>query len=223
MKEGRFDALVFDMDGVLVDSEPLHMRATQSVLRPEGVDIPWEVFTDYIGTTVEATWADLMVRYKLKGEFDDYLRRYEEAILFVLARKLEPEPGVWALITAARQRGKRLALASSSRQSWIAATLAGLAMTDVFEVIVSGEMAPHGKPAPDIYLEAARRLGVLPRRCIAIEDAPRGVTAAKAAGMYAIAVRTAYTDAADLAPADAIVNSLEEFDHALLDAANGPP
>ena len=217
----RFDALVFDMDGVLVDSEPLHMRATQEVLRPEGVDLPWETFADYVGTTVEDTWTDLIVRFGLKGRYEDYLQLYDEAVLRVLARPLEPEPGAWDVIAAARQRGKPLALASSSRLRWIEATLAGLAMRDVFAVIVSGETVRRGKPAPDIYLEAARLLRVPSQRCIAIEDAPRGVLAAKAAGMYTVALRKDYNDPAGLAPADTILNSLEEFDLSLLDGTDG--
>ncbi len=217
----RYDALAFDMDGVLVDSEPLHLEATRSVLKSEGVEVSWEVFTEYVGTTVNDTWRDLIGRYGLKGRLDDYLRRYEEAVLKILARKLEPEPGVKELIDAARQRGTRLALASSSRQSWITATLAGLAMDDVFEVVVCGEAVAHGKPAPDIYLETARRLAISPQRCVAIEDAPKGVAAAKAAGMYAVGVRKPYNDEAGLASADTILKSLEEFDLSLLDATEG--
>src|SRR5207244_8549464 len=99
---------------------------------------------------------------------------------------LTPEPGVRELIAAARAAGKRLALASSSKRAWIDATLSALALDDVFEAIVAGEEVATGKPAPDIYLEAARRIGVAPERCIAIEDSPKGVVSANAAGMYVI-------------------------------------
>ncbi|HWO93594.1 MAG TPA: HAD family phosphatase [Dehalococcoidia bacterium] len=217
----RFEALVFDMDGVLVDSEPLHLEATRSILGAEGIEISWEVFKEYVGTTVEATWRDMMLRYGLGGSYEDYLQRYEEAILGVLARELTPARGAPELIEAARERGKRLGLASSARGTWIAATLAGLGLTDVFDVIASGDMVTHGKPAPDIYLLAAQRLGIAPKRCIAIEDAPKGVASAKTAGMYTVGVLTDYNDAASMAAADELVNSLEEFNYDLLAAFEG--
>lgn len=212
----RFDALIFDMDGVLVDSEPLHMQATQSVLRAEGVELPWAVYIDYVGATVDAMWADLIARYKLKGDYSDYLRRDDEAILEVLSREMQPEPGVRELITTAKANGQRLALASSSTRIWIEATLAGLSLGDTFEVIVAGEDVPDGKPAPDIYVEAARRLGLEPESCIAIEDSPKGVVSANAAGTYVVALRKPYNNDDRLAAADVILNSLTEFDMELL-------
>ena len=105
----------------------------------------------------------------------------------------------------------RLALASSSQRSWVDATLHGLGLAGVFPVIVSGEEAVLGKPAPDIFLIAARRLGLRPDECLAIEDSPAGVAAAGAAGMSVVAVRTPYTEGLPLPGADVVLDSLEEF------------
>lgn len=213
----RFGAVIFDMDGVLVDSEPLHYRAAQAVLAREGEDLPWDVFAEYVGTTSIVTWAGLRTRFGLGESLDEYMRRHDAAVSAVLEEPLQRLPGVTGLIEAVRSRGRRLALASSSQANWIAATLRGLGLDDTFEVIVSGDDVERAKPAPDIYLEASRRLGLSPARCIAIEDSPAGVRAAKAAGMWVVAVRTHYADPAGLAPADALVNTLEEFDLSLFE------
>jgi HAD superfamily hydrolase (TIGR01509 family) len=207
-----FDAVVFDMDGVLIDSEPLHFEALGDVVGRDGVQLGRAENEEFIGTTVEATFSTLIARYGLTRSIAEYTRLYDDAVLEVLAQRRPPQPGVLALIGSARGHGMRLAVASSSRRLWIDATLRSIGLSDAFDVIVSGDDVSHGKPDPEIYLLAASRLGVLPERCLAIEDAPKGVRSARQAGMTVIGVRTPYTAHLSLDGALQIVDSLTEVD-----------
>src|SRR5215472_3410959 len=142
----------------------------------------------------------------------EYEASYDAAILRMLSRDWPPQPGVRSLLARARALGMRGGVASSSKRTWIDATLRSLHITDAFEVIVSGDEVTHGKPAPDIYLLASRRIGVPPEQCVAIEDSPKGILSARAAGMTVLAVRTPYTAHLSLDGAQRIVESLAELD-----------
>src|SRR5262249_45764182 len=146
-----------------------------------------------IGTTVEAMFSILILRHALRRSIIEYIELYDAAVLRVLAVPRAAAPGVTDLLAAAHGFGMRLALASSSRHSWIDATLRSLNLSDAFEVVVSGDDVSRGKPDPEIYLLTAERLGVPPERCLAIEDSPNGVMSAYRAGMSVIGVRTPYT------------------------------
>jgi HAD superfamily hydrolase (TIGR01509 family) len=208
----RFEAVVFDMDGVLIDSEPLHFEALGSVVGRDGVQLSRAENEEFIGTTVEATFSKLIAGYGLPRSLAEYTCLYDDAVLEVLAQPRPPEPGVVALIASARHLDMRLAVASSSRRVWIDATLRSIGLSDAFDVIVSGDDVSHGKPDPEIYLLAARCLGIPPKDCLAIEDAPKGVQSARRAGMTVIGVRTQYTAHLSLDGALQIVDSLTEVD-----------
>jgi HAD superfamily hydrolase (TIGR01509 family) len=133
----------------------------------------------------------------LRGRLDDYLTRSDEALLRLLQRPLTPTPGVAELLARVRWRGVRLALASSSRRSWVDATPRAIGLHQAFEVVLSADDVRRGKPAPDLFLLAARRLGLPAEQCIVIEDSPNGLRAGRRAGMTVAAVRR--PEAADLA------------------------
>jgi HAD superfamily hydrolase (TIGR01509 family) len=210
-------AVVFDMDGVLVDSEPIHRAAAEEMLRDAGHVLTDEMYVRCIGTTVEATWDIIEEETGLDWGLEEFKARYEGYILAELSRPLERLPGVDRVLGLVEQRGLGLALATSSRRSWLDATLGGLGLTGRFPVTVTGDEVEHGKPDPDIFLLAARRLGVEPHACLAIEDSPPGVAAAHAAGMRSVAVRTEATRGLSLDGADVILESLEEFPEDFLD------
>src|SRR5205085_8588610 len=128
----------------------------------------------------------------------------------VLDQPLAPQPGVRALIEACVARGIDIAVASSSKRSWVATTLRSLGIADFFRVVVTGDDVVHGKPDPEIYQRTAAQLGVRPERCLAIEDAPNGVASACRAGMIVLGVRTPYTAHLQLEGAFRTVDSLEE-------------
>lgn len=208
----RFDAIVFDMDGVLIDSEPLHFEVLNEVLALDGHAVGHAEYEEFIGTTTEFTWQTLIARYGLVRPMDACTALYDQLLLRVLRQPHSPEDGVLALIQRGRQLGLRLGVASSSRRLWIDATLLSLGLSDAFDAIVSGDDVDRGKPDPQIYLLAAQRLGVVATRCLAIEDAPKGVQSARAAGMAVLGVRTLYTAHLHLDGAERIVDSLAELD-----------
>lgn len=204
-------AVIFDMDGVLVDSEPIHQEAAEALLASVGLVLREEVYLQCVGTTARRTYDILTAAYDLPWSFDDYQGAYEVEILSRLRRPLDRLPGVGATIEAVERRGLGLALASSSRFSWIEATLEGLGLTGRFPVVASGQEVVHGKPSPEIFLLAAERLGIEPGACLVFEDSPAGVAASSGAGMRTVAVRTAYTARLALPGADIIVDSLEDL------------
>lgn len=204
------DAVIFDMDGVLTDTEPVHFAATNSVLKAEGFEISWEQYEPFIGTAEPSMWDFLERQFRLNNTRDSYRDAYNLAVLALLQEKVDALPGAHEAVRSVRAAGLRVGLASSSRQAWVEATLRGAAFEGAFEVIVSGDMVERGKPAPDIFLRAASLLAVDPDRCLVLEDSPRGIAGAKAAGMKAIGVRSRYQ--LDLSAADDIVDSIAAFD-----------
>jgi HAD superfamily hydrolase (TIGR01509 family) len=213
------EAVVFDMDGVLLDSEPLHHIVLNEVLAAEGKTLSFDEYRPYIGTTLEFTWSDIIHRFRLDGAIDRYILRYDEGILESYRRHSVIAPGVRRLLDLLAQRGLRRAVASSSRTSWVEAALETLGIRDDFELLVTGDMVTHSKPDPEIYLLAVARLGLDPHRCLAIEDSPKGVASARAAGMTVVGVRTEYTTHLSLDGAAVVLDSLEQFTPDLLTSA----
>ena len=219
MTPQRIDAVVFDMDGVLLDSEPLHFITVNELLAEEGGVLELAEYLGYVGTTLEDTWADLVRRFRLKRSFEYYRDRYDAEILRHYRDSAVLLPGAAWLMEELLRRGTRLAVASSSRTEWVEVCLAKLGLLNKFHAIVTGDMVTQGKPDPEIYLKAAAALGFAPERCLAIEDAPKGVQSAHRAGMTVVVVDTQYTAALDIPEADARIPTLDQFDLHWLDAA----
>lgn len=207
-----FEGVIFDMDGVLIDSEPLHFAVLAEVLGRVGHVYSRAENERFIGTTSAAMFSALIAQYRLPGTVRDYEQRYDEALLQVLQQPHAPAPGVAALLRRLRTLGRPVAVASSSRRLWVDATLRSLGLADAFAVMVTGDDVERGKPDPAIYLLAARRLGVAADRCVAIEDSPNGVQSARAAGMTVIGVRTEYTAHLRLDGVARTVDSLADLD-----------
>lgn len=212
----RFDAVVFDMDGVLLDSEPLHHQVLNRVLAAEGHTLTFDAYHRYIGTTLEYTWSDLADRLRLRAPIAEYLAAYDAAILESYRTRSVIASGARELLDLLRVEGLRLAVASSSERAWVETALRALSVREMFETVVTGDMVQHSKPDPEIYLLAARTLQVSPQRCLAIEDAPKGVASAHAAGMTVVGVRTAYTAESPLSGATLILDELDSFPSSLL-------
>ena len=204
-------AVIFDMDGVLIDSEPIHFEATRSLLAGFGIDYTHEVNDNFFGRTDRDVFRLLRARYGLPPSEQDLACRWIARVTALLARPLAPMPGVPAVLQALAAQGLRLALASSSAPEIIRATLAGLGLTGVFETVVSGHDVDRGKPAPDIFLEALRRLGLPREACVVIEDSSNGVSAAAGAGIRAVAVPCPSTLGQDFSSAVARLESLNEL------------
>lgn len=209
-------AVIFDMDGVLVDGEPLHFAAVNDLLAEEDVQLDLDTYRGYMGTTLQHTWHDLRTRFHLAHDFDYYAKRYDDAVLRQY-RDAVPMPGVRTLLDGLARAGVPRAVASSSNRAWVETALTAMGIRDDFGVLVAGDEVRHSKPDPEIYLTAAAKLGAQPPHCIVIEDAPAGIESGRRAGMHVVAVRTEMTYGLPLTGADRIIDSLEEFDLHWLD------
>jgi len=199
------------MDGVLIDSEPLHFTVANEVLADYG-GLSREENEAFIGTTTEFFWDTLIPRRGLPGTRSFYEARYDEAVLRILRQPWPACPGVPELVARLQQLGVRLALASSAKRTWIDATLQSIGLASTFSVIVAGDEVIHGKPDPEIYTLAAQRLAISAPRCLAIEDSPNGALSAQRAGMAVLGVRTPYTAHLTLTAATQVVDSLADMD-----------
>ena len=219
MTPTRVDAIIFDMDGLLVDSEPLWRIAEIETLSAVGVPITEE---DAVQTTGLRT-DEVVELWYARYPWPDPPRKEIEARIITRLIALVRErgklmPGVIETLQAVSGAGYPLAIASSSSSEIITAVLDTLGIASYFQVAQSAEHEPYGKPHPGVYIEAARRLGVEPRQCLAFEDSPNGVIAAKAARMRCIAVPDpALADDHRLRAADLILPSLAEFRLGLLE------
>jgi HAD superfamily hydrolase (TIGR01509 family) len=211
-----FRAVIFDMDGVLADSEPVFLDGLNAVIAGTGRRVSEELHQAIMGTSVEDTWAILMRELSLPGSATEYMDTYDAEMCRRLSAVTEALPGAKELVAALRSRGVPIAVASSSWPQWIEALLRGIGLFDSFDALASAVEVAHPKPAPDLYLLAASRVGVDPERCVAIEDTPTGLRSAKAAGMYAVQVRASSTAFPPLPEADAVIETLADFPWHLL-------
>lgn len=213
----RAQAVIFDLDGVLVDSEPLYFKALNYVLQANSAaPLKDEENRGLIGTTVEHTWNAIMKMRSLPLPLEYYIARYSERVAQDIESDMEVVAGATIIIKQARAEDIPIAVASSSFRKWVDQKLRVIGLGDQFDFVIAGDEIERGKPAPDIYLEAANRLAVPPGRCLAIEDSPSGISAAVAAGMYVVGVRTAATSGLDISSAHQVIDSLEDFDMGLL-------
>lgn len=199
------------MDGVLVDSEPVHVDAMRQLLTPYGIPYTDEENAEFFGFTDPEVFRVLRVRYGLEPD-DQVLTRRRTALLVRLTReRTVPMPGVPDVPETLHGLGYRLAVASSSALDVIHATVDVLGIAALFETLVSGLEVGRGKPAPDIFVETARRLGLPPGACLVIEDSRNGVRAAKAAGMACAAIPCPATRHESFAEADWRLDALPEL------------
>ena len=211
-------ALIFDLDGLLADTECLHCRAYQMALFEHGVELGDLDYAEHwvrFGKGI-AEWLSLR---SLALDPHTLRLRKAEHYLNLVASSLRPMEGALELLDSFHGRTK-FALASSSYRDAIDGVLAGLGIAHYFEIIVSGLDVEQVKPAPDIFLKAARHLGVEPSNCLVLEDAEKGVMAAHCAGMRCIAVPNQYTRHHDFSKATRICASLKEITPEFLESLN---
>jgi HAD superfamily hydrolase (TIGR01509 family) len=219
--------VIFDMDGVIVDSEPLSMRTITEMAAERGIHLEPALLHELTGVSLERVLE--VVGARLGGPDGAAgpaasavdpaaLRRdYDARYLPRLRASAAPTAGLEPLIAGLAAADVLMALASSSTLAEIGAVTGALGLGGVLRGVASGEEVTRSKPAPDVYLLAVERLGAGPAGVVAIEDSATGVAAAVAAGLVCVAVRTAVTHGHDLGPAALIVSSLEELDVAVLE------
>ncbi len=207
-----FSAVLFDFDGVLVDTEWAIYQAWLRTFQKHGHALPLEIYTRCIGSDF-ATWSPKTHLEELSGLAFDWhdldLRRQEEIMADLT--NTGPMPGVVDLLENLNARKIPCAVVSSSSHHWVDGWLDKLGLTGHFQTIVCRGDAPQIKPAPDLYLEAARRLELAPGECLVIEDSLNGLKSATAAGMPVWAVPNRVTAGLDFSTAARILNSLEEW------------
>jgi len=207
----RPQAVVFDMDGVLLDSEPIGYEAMRLVMRAQGAPYDEAENDEFVGRTTPESFRILRDRRGLRTGIDELVRQFCEAKIRLINESARPLPGVPEVLERVRAAGYRLALASSAEIPVIAATVETLGLAGCFELRVSGEEVPRGKPAPDVFLEAARRLAVAPRDCLVVEDSRNGLLAARAAGMRCAVVPCSATLGHDFTEADYRLRTLPDL------------
>ncbi|MFB6612808.1 HAD family hydrolase [Streptomyces sp. NPDC085524] len=182
-------SVIFDLDGTLVDSEPNYYESGRRTLERHGVpDFTWEEHSRFIGIGTLETLEILKARHGIQAPVAQLLAEQNAAYLELARTRTETFPEMRAFVERLHSEGVPMAVASGSSREAIDAVLAGTGLDAVLRLAVSAEEVAEGKPAPDVFLEAARRLGAQPADCVVVEDAAPGARAAHAAGMHCVAV-----------------------------------
>lgn len=208
----RITAAIFDLDGLLVDSETPEYLAWKTVYARYGLTFSLASWTPNIGRN-DGPFDPLEPFHRKGGPAsrEDAVAAWRKERDALIAREfLRPLPGVVPLLALLRDAGLRTAVASSSHASRVRFLVERLALAAQFDAVAAGDEVSHGKPAPDVYLLAARRLDTPPHACVAFEDSENGVRAAKEAGLLCIAVPSALTRTMDFSAADCVLGSLVE-------------
>lgn len=201
-------AILFDLDGLMFDSEPHSLASWEAVLAERGVTLDQLTIDSILGRRIDATARTLIDKYHLPDTVQGLADAKTEYQITHLADKVKPMPGLIELLDEIDRRGLKKAVASSGLRRYVEAVLRANGLLERFSVIVTGDQVAHGKPAPDVFLAAARALNVEPQHCLVLEDAPHGVLAAKAAGMTCLGVPDHSVAQLDLSQADRVVKSL---------------
>jgi HAD superfamily hydrolase (TIGR01509 family) len=204
-------AVIFDFDGTILDSETAEFHSHRRLFEDLGTSLSEDEWCEGVGILKPEThWFDrLCERAADPPDFDRF--RHLTHQYFREHVRLEPMPGVSALLGALVAAGVPRAIASGAPASWVLDGLHGVGLASSFDAIVTSDQVANGKPAPDVYLEAARRMRVDPARCIAVEDSGPGLASARAAGMRTVVIPHALTRLHDLSGADMRVRSAAEL------------
>lgn len=214
MSKAHLEAVLWDMDGVIADTADYHYNAWREVLKEHGVEFSKEDFMQLFGQR-----HDTIIKFNLgklpPQQVQQIAERKQAIYRHNVAQNIVPLPGAVELIKSLNQHGIKTAIASSAVPDNIDVIIAGLGIEKCFQVIAAGTEVAEGKPSPQIFQLAAKKLNVSPADCVVIEDAIAGVTAAKRAGMKCVAVTNSHP-AQKLENADLVVDSLEQVDIEIL-------
>ncbi len=209
MTKSKVRAVIWDMDGVIADTAPYHFKAWQKVFRERGVNFTEDDFRHNFGQRNDTIINNALGERIPESEMEAIAQEKEQTYRELARQNIKPLPGAIRLIKSLREHKIKIALASSAPMENIRLVTQELGIADSFHAIVTGREVTEGKPSPQGFLLAAKKLGVEPRHCIVIEDALAGVAAAKRAGMHCIAVTNTHPRES-LKEADFIVDTLEE-------------
>ena len=218
----RCQAIIFDMDGVIVDSEPIHGESFKIFLDELNLPYTDNFINDLVGHSINHNIKTINETYLSHEplEVEEGIRIRDEIYLNLITNQhLSPMEGIEDLMLICQSKGIKIGLASSSSREQIEAILKNLSQNNsrglnfhtVFDVTVAGDEVEKKKPAPDIYKKATQLLGVSPENCIAIEDSGAGILSVRANNLFCIALRNQFLKEKDTRPADLVINSINEI------------
>jgi len=207
------EAVIFDMDGVIVNSEPIYQQIEKEMFRDLGIKIDAETYRTFVGLKTLEMWKFIVNQFHLPYHPPDLDREEEKRYIESLLKEngMMPVAGSIQLIRLLHDHGYQLALASSNSKVAINAVLAKFNIDKYFSLVISGEDVNKSKPEPDIFIKAAKGLRKDPDECLVIEDSTNGVKAAQLAGMKCFAYENSQTGIQDLSEADLIVRELKDI------------
>lgn len=209
----RVKAVIFDMDGVLVDSEPIHIQTEKRMFRKMNLDISDEEHAGYMGTATDVMWKQIIGKRNLPLDIAEIteLTIKEGLPYFYSLEKIDPMPGLIDLLEKLKSKNIPMAVASSSDPETIRIILEKSGLRKYFLHTVSSSEVGKSKPEPDVFLHAAKLLGVEPENCVVFEDSKNGIEASKAAGIYCIAYCGANSGEQNKILADMQINHYDEM------------
>lgn len=200
-------AVIFDMDGVIIDSEPAHYQVNQRLFHELAIPVSLAEYQTFIGLSNTSMWTILKSKYHLEPSVSELVDMQVKGNFdYIMTEAIEPIPGVSELIQLLTTNRIKLAIASSSPHSIINLVMARFNFRSFFSGIISGENLAHGKPAPDIFWAAAKIIEESPENCLVIEDSTNGVKAAKDAGMKCIGFQNKNSGPQVLSRSDLIID-----------------
>ena len=207
------EAAIFDMDGVLVDSEPIHCKIEKKLFDKLGIVVDEAVHRSYMGASNEFMYSDLKSRFELQESVGELIEM-DESFRCDYFKNLDVillNEGVINLLSEIKSAGLKLAVATSSSPAIADILLNRCKITSWFDAVITASEAGKSKPAPDVYLLAAEKLGVSPANCIVFEDSPNGLSAAQSAGMHCVAVQSDSGLIEELSNADYLIRTFTEI------------
>ena len=181
------EAIIFDMDGVLVDSEYTYFQSKSQILSEAGHEVEDSYHFQFMGTTSDYMWEKMKQEFSLPLSVAEYIQQMTALRQAMIKRDgIRVIPHVQEFVKGLSQAGLKLAVASSSSLAEIKVNLAEIGLSEYFSEVVSTEEVEHSKPAPDVYLAAAERIGIMPENCLGIEDTKNGTGAVRNAGMVCV-------------------------------------
>lgn len=202
-------AVIFDMDGLMIDTEPYYRDANRAVASRFGIEIPEDYFKKMMGRKPIEAVGLLVSDFKIPLSPEKFVEERDGLVYQKMTEKLDAMPGLHDFLDKLDGRVK-YAVATGSPSNFLALALKTLGIENRFEVLMPSDHIRHGKPDPEIYLTTASRLELYPADCVVLEDAENGIVAAKLAGCYAIAVPSARTTDQDYSRADYVARDLSD-------------
>ena len=214
LSEKKLQAFIFDMDGVIIDSEPIHSRVKMETFRHFGIDFDESRLSSYMGGTSGLIFKDVVAESGRTDITPEMLTAYKHKHYLEVLQSggIDPVEGTRELIRALHEAGVPLGLATTSHPPVMNAILDNFEIRKYFTFVISGGELPESKPNPAIYLISAERLGAKPENCCVLEDTTNGILAAKRAGMYCIAFHNPHSGEQDLSLADRVVEKMAEIE-----------